>query len=137
MSGTLIAQNVHLVKTLNATDAGTTLVLAGKIAGLGSGDVTLIVDATGVASVECTNPGGNVAPGQDTTITASGSVTLPSPKNGQLTFNNLATSAPSVPNTPTCPNNAWTADVIDVAFSGGTLTVIQGGVIVLQTSFSL
>lgn len=130
----LFAANVHFVRGPSATDAGTVLVVAGKLAGLGQGDVTLIVNAQGIASVECTNPGGNVAPGQDTSISASGSVTLPSAKNGQLVFS-VSTAEPTVPNTPTCPNSAWSADVVDVAFSGGTLTVIQGGVIVLQQAF--
>lgn len=133
-AATLAAANVHFVRGFSTTDVGVSLVLAGKLAGLGQGDVTIILDAAGVAEVECTNPGGNVAPGQDTSITASGSVTLPVAKNGTITFS-VATAAPSVPNTPTCPNNAWSADVVDVAFSGGTVTVIQGGVIVLQQTF--
>ena len=134
LAATLAAANVHFVRGFTTTDVGVSLVLSGKLAGLGQGDVTIIVEAAGVASIECTNPGGNVAPGQNTSISASGSVTLPAAKNGTLTFS-VATLAPSVPNTPTCPNNAWEADVIDVAFSGGTITVIQGGAIVLQQSF--
>src|SRR5678816_534091 len=115
------------------TDAGTQLVTQGKLAGLGEGDVTIQVNANGVASVECTNPGGNVAPGQDTSVATVGSVTLPSAKNGNLVFS-VATQAPSIPSSA-CPNDKWSAAATDVAFSGGTITVSQGGQVVLQQSF--
>jgi hypothetical protein len=134
LASSALAQNVHFVKGPVATDVGTQLALTGKLAGLGEGDITVLVDAVGVAEIECRNPGGNVAPGQDTAISASGSVTLPSAKNGQLVFTVL-TLAPVVPNTPTCPNSQWTAEVVDVAFSGGSVTVFQGGVQVLSQAF--
>src|SRR4030095_3551561 len=82
----LVAASVHFVRGPVVTDAGVILVVEGKLAGLGEGDVTLLVNANGIASVECTNPGGNVAPGQDTAVSTSGSVTLPSAKNGHLVF---------------------------------------------------
>lgn len=128
------AASVHFVGPQDIADLGTVLSFFGKLAGLGEENITIILDANGIASVECTNPGGNVAPGQDTTITATGSVTLPSPKNGNLVFT-VVTDSPSVPDVPTCPNAQWSASVVDVAFSGGLVTVIQGGMTVLQQAF--
>jgi hypothetical protein len=133
LSVALAAQSVHFVRGPVISDLGTTLGVSGKLAGLGQGDVTILVNASGVADVECTNPAGNVAPGQDTTISSSGSVTYPSPKNGNLVFS-VATVVPSIPSSA-CPNNQWTADALDVDFSGGTITVIQGGQTVLQQGF--
>src|SRR4029453_12096399 len=129
----LVAASVHFVRGPVVTDAGVILVVEGKLAGLGEGDISVLVNATGIASVERTNPGGNVAPGQDTAVSTSGSITLPSAKNGHLTFAG-ATAPPVGPDTPTCPNDQWSAGVTDVAFTGGTLTVIQGGEVVLTTN---
>src|SRR4029450_13539308 len=120
LASAVSAASVHFVRGPVVTDDGVILVVEGKLAGLGEGDITVLVNATGVASVECTNPGGNVArgqdtgfgegditvlvngtgiasgectnpggnvaPGQDTAVRTSGSITLPSAKNGHLTF---------------------------------------------------
>jgi hypothetical protein len=136
LSGAVVlsAASVHFVKGPSLVDAGTQLVVSGKLAGLGEGDITILVNAAGLAATECTNPGSNVAPGQDITVESTGSVTLPAAKNGNLVFS-VATATPIVPNYPTCPNPQWTAGVTDVAFTGGTITVLQGGVVVLQQEF--
>jgi hypothetical protein len=133
VSAALLAANVHFVRGPDVTDNGVTLTVSGKLAGLGEGDITVIVNATGVASVECTNPGGNVAPGQDTTFAASGSVTLPASKNGNLVFS-VTTAVPVIPSSA-CPNPQWTADATDVVFANGTVTVVQGGQVVLTQAF--
>jgi type 1 fimbria pilin len=126
------AVSVHFVRGPSAVDAGTTLVVSGKIAGLGNGDVTILVSGSGIADVECTNPGGNVAPGQDTAVTTVGSATFPSPKNGNLVFS-VATIPPSIPSS-VCPNPQWSAEAVDVAFSSGSISVVQGGVVVLSAN---
>ncbi len=133
MAVSLLAQSVHFVKAPSITDAGTQLVVAGKLAGLGEGDVTVSVNANGLATVECTNNGGNVAPGQLTTVSTFGSVTLPAGKNGNLVFS-VATAAPSIPSSA-CPNSQWSAAATDVAFNTGTITVQQGGQTVLTREF--
>jgi hypothetical protein len=115
------------------TDLGTTLNATGAIAGLGNGAVTVVLDAAGLASVECENPGGNVAPGQDTEVTTSGSVTVQTDKNGNASFS--VTTAEPVVGSDACPNPQWTAHVTDVDFSGATITVYQGGVVVLSDTF--
>jgi hypothetical protein len=130
---TVAAASVHFVKGPVLSDIGTQLVLSGKLAGLGVGDVTIILTSAGVASVECTNNGGNIAPGQDTVVTASGSITLPADKNGNLVFS-VATNVPVIPSSA-CPNPLWSAEAVDVAFGSGTIVVIQGGVVVLSVAF--
>src|SRR5215212_4802685 len=49
------------------SDQGTTLKTCFSLAGLGNGDVTIIVTTTGSATTLCTNQGGNTAPGQNKT----------------------------------------------------------------------
>ena len=70
--------------------------------GLFGSVIEILVEADGVAEVECRNFGGNVAPGQDTSVEVAGTTgPLPTPKNGNYVFE-VETVVPSVPNTPTC-----------------------------------
>jgi hypothetical protein len=128
-AGAALAQSGHFNdRTVQCTDLGTTLQCTGKVSGLGGTTFEIVVEADGLATVECTNPGGNVAPGQDTAIDVGGSSgPLETPRNGNYNFT-VTTDEPSVPNTPTCPNSGWTANVTDVAFSNITLTLFEDGV---------
>jgi hypothetical protein len=127
------AQSGHFVtgggNAPSCVDIGTQLRCTGKVAGLGGTTFEITVEAEGTAIVECTNPGGNVAPGQDTEITATATTgPQPTPRNGQFNFT-LTTAVPTVPNVPTCPNPQWTATVVDVVFeSPATLTLSEDGV---------
>jgi hypothetical protein len=126
------AQSGHFSdRTWTCTDIGTQVECSGKVAGLGGTTFELTIEASGIGSVECTNPGGNVAPGQDTAIAAAGSSgPQPTPRNGNFTFEGVQTVAPVVPNTPTCRNASWTANVVDVDFtSDATLTLREDGVV--------
>jgi hypothetical protein len=128
------AQSGHFVtgggNAPECVDIGTQLRCSGKVAGLGGTTFEITVATTGTAIVECTNPGGNVAPGQDTEITATASTgPQPTPRNGQFNFT-LTTVTPTVPNFPTCPNPQWTATVVDVVFdSPATITLTEDGVV--------
>ena len=127
-----LAQSGHFLnRTVQCTDIGTQLECDAKVAGLGGTTFELDISAPGTAIVECTNPGGNVAPGQDTEVTATGtSGPLPTPENGSFTFRNETTDTPTVPNYPTCPNPGWTATVTDVVFMGpATLTLSEDGIV--------
>jgi hypothetical protein len=95
------------------------------VAGLGGTTFTITVEAEGIASVECTNPGGNVAPGQSfETGVAGASGPLPTPRNGQFRFT-VTSDAPSAP-PGSCPNPMWTAEVTDVVFtSDATITLFE------------
>ena len=128
--GAAMAQSGHFVGTPVCTDEGTIVVCNGKVAGLGSTTFEIQTDAVGIASVECTNPGGNVAPGQDTQVQTSGTTgEIPTPRNGQFRFTGQTDDPEPLPATPTCPNNQWTPNITDVDFSEATITLLEGGVI--------
>ncbi len=128
-SSIAFAQSGHFVQTQTCTDAGTTLVCTGKVAGLGGTTFQINVQANGTAVIECENPSGNVAPGQKTNVTLLGSSgPLSTPKSGSYRYT-ISTLTPTVPSTPTCPNDKWTASVVDVIFGDATLTLLEDNVI--------
>jgi len=123
------AQSGHFVGTPTCTDIGTQVECSGKVAGLGGTTFSITVAAEGNASVECANPAGNVAPGQDTAVDVSGSSgPLATPRNGQFRFS-LTSDDPEVPATPTCPNRRWTPNIVDVTFGDATLTLRENGTV--------
>jgi|SRR5919106_1453719 hypothetical protein len=123
-----LAQSGHFVQTQTCRDIGTQVQCSGKVAGLGGTTFEIDVTAQGRATVECTNPGGNVAPGQTFDFTAAGSSgPLATPRNGQFRYT-VTTDAPSAP-AGSCPNPMWSAEVVDVAFTTATITLREDGVI--------
>jgi hypothetical protein len=110
------------------TDIGLQVTCTGKVAGLGGTTFEIRISASGIASVECTNPGGNVAPGQDTAVDVAGTTgPLPTPRNGQFVFSITTDVPPDPPPTPTCPNDMWDPDIVDVTFTTATLTLLEDG----------
>jgi hypothetical protein len=123
-AGAALAQAGHFVGTPTCRDIGTQVQCTGKVAGLGGTTFTITVSAPGTATVECTNPGGNVAPGQTFTTTATGtSGPFATPRNGQARFT-VTTDTPTAP-PGSCPNPGWTAEVVDVTFGDATITLFE------------
>src|SRR5215217_3155223 len=116
------AQSGHFVtggaNAPSCTDTGLTVECTGKVAGLGGTTFEITIEAAGIATVECHNPAGNVAPGQDTEVDAAGTTgPQPTPRNGQVVFTIETESPAPLPPTPTCPNEMWTPVITDVAFT--------------------
>ena len=124
------AQSGHFVQTQTCTDIGTQVQCSGKVAGLGGTTFEITVAAQGTATVVCINPGGNRAPGQDTSVTVSGSSgPLPTPRNGQYRYTVTSVAPGPLPPTPTCPNDQWTPVITDVTFTTATITLTEDGVV--------
>jgi hypothetical protein len=120
------AQAGHFVGEPDCTDIGTQVRCTGKVAGLGGTTFEITIAAAGIASVECTNPGGNVAPGQDTAVNVAGTTDpLATPRNGQFRFTVTTDDPEPLPPTPTCPNEQWTPNIVDVTFTTATLTLLE------------
>jgi hypothetical protein len=135
----VFAQNPHFVGRITFTNLGTQLQATGSVAGLGNTNIDVILDAQGIATIECTNPGGNVAPGQTKAVAATGSQTSIEVKNGRANFN-VTTDPPPAPDpAEVCPNPQWSAAIVSVTFTSATITVIQpsgSGNVVLQRTFT-
>jgi hypothetical protein len=128
------AQSGHFVtgggNAPTCTDIGLQVTCTGKVAGLGGTTFEITIAASGIATVECINPAGNRAPGQDTAVDVAGSTgPQPTPRNGQFLFSITTDSPAPLPPTPTCPNEQWTAVITDVAFTDATLTLLEDGVV--------
>ncbi|MGH3117224.1 MAG: hypothetical protein ACRDQ2_08940 [Gaiellales bacterium] len=138
-----VAASVHIKKRppLTFTDQGLVLSASGALAGLGNEDVLITLTATADPTATCTNKGGNEAPGQNPAeVEVTGSESFPASeiKNGNLLFS-VATNPPEQPTAAEagCPSANWTAEITDLAFKTATITVEQGGVVVLEQTFTL
>jgi hypothetical protein len=127
--GSAYAQNPHFLpnKPPTNTDAGTTFCSAGELAGLGNyagRQVKIQLIATGTTLTECQNPGGNVAPGQNSSATyASPEILVDVSKQGRASYN-ICTLEPTVTTQSAgCPNDKWTGRATDVIFTSAYLLI--------------
>jgi hypothetical protein len=134
----LYAANVHFKSEPTTKDNGTTLTFCASLAGLGNQDLTIRLTTSGFASASCANPAGFEAPGQNkvpVTSTVTQTIRASQIKNGTVSFC-LTTTEPRVSAREAgCPNNNWDATVTDVEFESATISVVQGGTLVLQQTF--
>lgn len=128
-----LAGKVHFNKsnppTFTKAPTPLQLTAAGTIYGLGNGDVVVTLDATGIANLLCTNPGGSSkVPGQNPNFSASASGSFPASdiKNGHLDFS-VTTNLPAspVPGAPDCPNSSWTETITSITWTSATINVYQ------------
>src|SRR5688500_5575076 len=105
------------------------LVAEGFAGGLGRTDVTVVLDASGIPAITCTNPGGNAVPGQSSPkVTASGDQSLlgsdPLRKNGKSPFGvETEDPAPLAWDQAGCPGSKWTAQIDFVFWTNATISV--------------
>jgi hypothetical protein len=123
----LEATNPHLLSPPTVTDNGVNLTVSGSVAGLGNTVLTVIsLQATGIVTTKCTNPGGKVVPGQSGPQNFSISGKYMSDANGRVNFSITTPFAkPGL-----CPNGNWTGDVTDVQFT--SVKVYCNGTLIYQ-----
>ena len=140
-TGVVFAASVHFKNSqpVTATNNGSalTLTVCAGLSGLGNGDVTIRLTAVAAPTAVCINPSGNQEPpGQNPAqVSVSGATIIPSDqiKNGNVSFC-VETSAPPQPTAAEahCHSSAgWTARITHMTFCNYTITVEQGGNIVL------
>lgn len=114
----------------------------GQLVGLGSTEDTVVVlEATGIPVVTCTNLGGNQAPGQNPPkVTTDGSQQIgirQITKNGAATLDVTTELPGSFPGSAMgCPNDNWTATIVGIRFTNATVSVFQNGSLTLQESYT-
>jgi hypothetical protein len=136
MSAGALAASVHLIGDLTFEDVGEQLETTLSLAGLGNKDITITVTVNGTAHVTYINPGNNVPAGQNKyPIQAMSTQTIPSEqiKNGTVT---VTLTSPELEPAP-APNPNWTVQLDDVEFDSATITVVQGGKVVLDETIEL
>lgn len=105
------------------------LIATGFASGLGNADVTVVLEASGIPAVTCTNYGGNDVPGQSyPKISASGQQALPGNdslrKNGRSPFDVETVDPETIAwDAAGCPNSNWTARIDFIFWTNAVISV--------------
>lgn len=118
---------------LEIFDAGTKLVVKGKLECLKDKDLKIIVKACGDATASCRNPGGKIPHPfkkievyDEICVKGHTSISKHKIKWSKTDFKVVTGAAdPTVHYAPDCPNSNWTEEIKDVAFTTALITVIQ------------
>lgn len=116
------------IKLGNVTFELGSLIAKGYASGLGNTDVTIVLDASGIPAVTCTNNGDNDVPGQSyPKISASGRQELDGDKiqkNGKAEFNTETVDPITLAwDEAGCPNSNWTARVDFIFWTDALISV--------------
>ena len=130
--------------TISGSSTSKSTTCKATLAGLGNGDLVINTTVSGFAVYQCSNNGGNTAPGQNKVlvgpVTAPTTIPSDSIKNGSVSF----TTNPAVLTAPTtvtgaqagCPNPNWTGVNPTLTVTNISLTISQGGVTLFTCSAS-
>jgi len=105
------------------------LIADGFLTGLGNQDVEVVLSATGIPAITCTNYGGNQVPGQSyPKVSALGEQTLldddQRSKNGKSPFYVETDDEPTLTwDEAGCPNSNWSASIDFVFWTEATISV--------------
>lgn len=105
------------------------LIAKGYASGLGSTDVTVVLDASGIPAITCINPGGNDVPGQSyPKVSATGEQTLlgddPIRKNGKAPFFTETDDPEFIAwDAAGCPSSNWTGHIDFIFWTNATISV--------------
>lgn len=108
-----------------------TVTFVTHVAGFGSETIEVDISVPVSVDIDCQNPGGNIAPGQSFTTTATGSAVVDPSESGQAQIN-VTTDPIEIPDEDeACPNGRWT---VIPSLSFGTLVAdfSQAGDVVLS-----
>jgi len=129
------------VKLSSTTFALGSLIAKGNVSGIGNTDVTMVLDASGIPEIICTNNGGNQVPGQSSPkVTAEGTQVLPGNdplrKNGKAAYGvETQPPAPLTWDQAGCPNSNWTAQITFVYWTNARISVydtLSGALLLAQ-----
>ncbi len=133
-SGLLIAVLVFSTASaggikFNANWSLGSLIANGTVTGIGNTDVTMVLDASGIPAITCTNQGGNQVPGQSfPKVSAEGKQSLLGSdffrKNGKSPYNVETDPPPTLTwDQAGCPNSNWTAEITFVYWTNARISV--------------